>query len=152
MWRLGFSSIHTASLIPVFCPARVNVFLPSCEYLKSQTFTPEIPGFEKKTYRMWRSECFFRELKYVYRRSGEHFGNAPFTTHEYFEGGQRVRFRFVVYSTILLTHKTSSFHLHLLTPSQTKSRRGSRTSPPAINLFDLRFQIVCALVNVGFAR
>ena len=39
-----------------------------CEYLKIQPFTLKRYENQQETRSMWRSECFFREIKYVYAR------------------------------------------------------------------------------------
>ena len=97
VWRLCFSSIHSTAersyRLPPDCEAVFRceglLFQPftsvhspcecfgsQCECfgnrvntLKAQPFTLETDGNQMKTHVVWRSECFFREIKCVYTRA-----------------------------------------------------------------------------------
>ena len=72
VWKVAISTLHTTPPAMWMVSPAVWMLLLRCEYLKNKAFTLKSTESQRKTSRMWRSECFFRTLNYVYTRARNH--------------------------------------------------------------------------------
>ena len=64
LWRVEKASLHTEKPMKIIGTKQHNRPF-HCEGLKKQAFTLETPENQVRKAFVWRSECFFREIKYV---------------------------------------------------------------------------------------